>query len=73
MIFRKEKKEIFHMCLNEVCYKTCIDKAFLIDSELLKHVQEIVEKLHIKSSVGRPPIEFETGLNGIYYLLKTGM
>ena len=61
------------MCLNEFCYKTCINKAFLIDDELLKHSQEIVVKLHIKSSVGRPPVEFETGLNGIYYLLKTGI
>jgi len=61
------------MCLNEVCYKTCINKAFLIDDELLKHAQEIVVKLRIKSSIGRPPVEFETGLNGIYYLLKTGI
>jgi len=61
------------MCRNEVCYKTCINKAFLIADELLMHAQEIVVKLHIKSSVGRPPVEFETGLNGIYYLLKTGI
>lgn len=61
------------MCLNEVCYKTCTNKAFLLDDELLKHAQEIVMKLHIKSSVGRPPIDFEAGLNGIYYLLKTGI
>lgn len=55
------------------CYKTCINKDFLIDDKLLLHAQEIVAELNIKSIVGRPSLEFVRGLNGIYYLLKTGI
>ena len=61
------------MCRIENCYQTCIRKAFLVDEKMLKHAQEIVMKLKIKSSFGRPPIDFEMALNGIYYLLKTGI
>jgi len=60
------------MCFGN-CYKTCIREAYLLNEEMLKHAQEIVIKLKIKSSTGRPPIDFATGLNGVYYLLKTGM
>jgi len=55
------------------CYKSCINKAFLLSETLLMHAQEIVIDLNIKSRVGRPPINFVQGLNGIYYLLRTGM
>jgi putative transposase len=43
-----------------------------MSDKLLKHAQEIVSQLKIKSSVGRPNLDFERALNGIYYLLKTG-
>ena len=55
------------------CYKTCINKDFLLDETLLKHAQEIVADLNIKSRVGRRPIDFSQGLHGIYYLLRTGI
>jgi transposase len=55
------------------CYKTCINNAFLLNEEFLKHAQEIITELNIKSRVGRPPIDFEQGLQGIYYLLRTGI
>lgn len=55
------------------CYKTCINKDFLLNERLLLHAQEILTKLNIKSSVGRPSIDLVRGLNGIYYLLQTGV
>ena len=61
------------MCLTENCYLTCINQNFLIPHELLKHAQEIVSQLKTKSSVGRPGIDFDRGLNGIFYLLRTGI
>lgn len=61
------------MCQTINCYKTCINKNYLLNEELLEHAQEIVSELKIKSSVGRPSIEFDRAINGIYYLLRTGM
>ncbi len=61
------------MCRIENCYQTCIRKAFLVDEKMLQHAQEIVMKLKIKSSFGRPQIDFKMALNGLYYLLKTGI
>lgn len=61
------------MCKTNNCYKTCINKNYLLKEELLKHAEEIVSQLQIKSSVGRPGIELDRGLNGIYYVLKTGI
>lgn len=61
------------MCEVKNCYQTCIRKEFLLDEKMLKHAKEIVIKLKIKSSFGRPPIDFVAGLNCIYYLLKTGI
>jgi len=55
------------------CYKTCINKDFLMNERLLLHAQEIVTELNIKSRRGRPSIDFVRGLNGIYYLLQTGI
>lgn len=55
------------------CYKTCINNDYLLDKKLLLHAQEILTELGIKSSVGRPSIDFVRGLNGIYYLLRTGI
>jgi putative transposase len=54
------------------CYETCINKRFLLNKSLLKHVEEIISELPIRSIVGRPPLELKRGLNGIYYLLRTG-
>lgn len=62
------------MCSNnENCYQSCIRKEFLLDKKMLNHAEEILMKLKIKSSFGRPPIDYIKGLNGIYYLLKTGI
>lgn len=36
--------------------KKCINKAFLLDEELLKNVEKIIATLPIKSRTGRPPI-----------------
>ena len=60
------------MCKFE-CYKTCINKDFLLNEKIIKHAQEIISELKFKSRVGRPSINFIQGLNGIYYLLKTGI
>jgi len=61
------------MCSTKYCYKTCINQEFLIGEKLLRHAEEIVMKLNIKSSTGRKPNDFVAGINGIYYLLKTGV
>lgn len=61
------------MCKVKNCYKKCINKAFLLNDKLLKHAQEIVINLKIKARVGRPSMDLIVGLNGIYYLLKTGI
>jgi len=61
------------MCKTNNCYKTCINESYRLNEKLLKHAQEIVSKLKTKSSVGRPRIELDRGLNGIYYVLKTGI
>jgi transposase len=44
-----------------------------MNERLLLHAQEIITELNIKSIVGRPSIDFVRGLNGIYYLLRTGI
>jgi putative transposase len=61
------------MCETKNCFEKCINKAFLLDEQLLKDAQEIVANLPIKATTGRPPIDFFQAINGIYYLLKTGM
>lgn len=61
------------MCKTENCYETCINKEFLLNDTLLEHAKEIVTKLEIKSTIGRPSIDFIRALNGIYYLLRTGI
>lgn len=61
------------MCKTENCYESCINKVFLIKDQLLHDAQKILMDLEIKASTGRPGIEFKRGLNGIYYLLKTGI
>ena len=61
------------MCERKNCYKACINGAFLLNEDLLKHAQEIVINLKIKARCGRKPIDFVCALQGIYYLLKTGI
>lgn len=61
------------MCETNNCYETCINAGYRLNNRLLKHAQEIVSELITKSSIGRPGIEFDRGLNGIYYVLKTGI
>jgi putative transposase len=55
------------------CYETCINKYVLLNPTLLKHAEEIIAELDIRSMVGRPSLDLKRGLNGIYYLLKTGI
>lgn len=61
------------MCETKNCYETCINKEYLLNEKLLLHAQEIVTELRINSTTGRPPIKFIRSLNGIFYLLKTGI
>jgi putative transposase len=55
------------------CYEICINKDFLLNELLLKHAEEIISELAIRSTIGRPPLELKRALNGIYYLLRTGI
>lgn len=61
------------MCKTENCYLTCINPKFLIPQKFLIHAQKIVSELKTKSSIGRPGIELNRGLNGIFYVLRTGI
>lgn len=61
------------MCEAKNCFEKCINKAFLLDEKMRKDAQEIVANLSIKATTGRPPIDFNHAINGIYYLLKTGI
>jgi len=61
------------MCKTNNCYKTCINDKYKLSERILTHSKEIVSDLKIKSNIGRPGIEFERGLSGIFYLLKTGI
>ncbi len=44
-----------------------------MSNDLLKIALEIIANLKIKATTGRPSIEFDRALNGIYFLLKTGI
>lgn len=55
------------------CYEVCINKQYLLNEKLLNQAKEIVSQLRINATTGRPLLEFERCLNGIYYILKTGI
>jgi putative transposase len=55
------------------CYQTCINKKFLIPNQLWKDCERIVTKLPLNATTGRPRLDIKRGINGIYYLLKTGV
>lgn len=59
--------------MNNFCYKNCISEKYLLDEKLIKQSKEILSKNRKKTKRGRPEINWEAGLNGIYYLLKTGI
>jgi putative transposase len=61
------------MCYTNNCYQTCINKNFLISKKYWKDCEKIIAELPIKSKTGRPQLDIKRGLNGIYYLLRTGM
>lgn len=61
------------MCHTKNCYKTCINKRFLLLKTLWKTTKEIISKLSLNAKTGRPLLNIERALNGIYYLLKTGI
>lgn len=55
------------------CYESCINRAFLISNALMQEIEEIVPKISLNAKTGRPPLKFKRALNGVYYLLKTGI
>jgi transposase len=44
-----------------------------LNDKLIKHAEEILTQLKIKASLGRPRIELDRGLNGIFFVLRTGI
>ena len=58
--------------MTKPCYQTCINKKFLVMPKWLAHAKKIITQLEEKTKVGRPEIEFERALAGIYFVLKTG-
>jgi putative transposase len=61
------------MCHTKNCYETCINKSFLLTKRLWKDAEEIITKLSLNAKTGRPLLNIKRALNGIYYLLKTGI
>jgi len=61
------------MCHTKNCYKNCINKGFLLPNRLCIESEEIISKLSLKAKTGRPLLNIKRALNGIYYLLKTGI
>lgn len=61
------------MCKTENCFKICINKEFLLDEQMLSDAEKIISELEIKARTGRPRIDFSRAINGIFYLLKTGI
>lgn len=61
------------MCHTKSCYEICINKNFLIPKRLWKDIKEIISELSLNAKTGRPQLNTERALNGIYYLLKTGV
>jgi len=61
------------MCHTKNCYEICINNNFLIPKKLWNNVEEIISKLPLKAKTGRPSLNLKRGINGIYYLLKTGI
>lgn len=61
------------MCHTKNCYEECINKSFLIPENLWKDIEKIIAEISLKAVTGRPPLESKRMLNGIYYLLKTGI
>lgn len=55
------------------CYKNCIDAKYLLTHDMLLMIDKILSKIQKTAKPGRPPIDFKRALNGIYYLLKTGV
>jgi putative transposase len=58
--------------MTEACYKRCINKKSLLKNEIYKRAENIIAKLEHGSNVGRPKIDSERALNGIYFVLRTG-
>jgi putative transposase len=58
--------------MTEPCYKRCINKRSLLKNEIYKRAANIIAELKPTSNVGRPKIDPERALNGIYFVLKTG-
>jgi len=61
------------MCHTKNCYEICINTHFLISKKLWKDAEKIISELPLKAKTGRPSLNFKRALNGIYYLLKTGI
>lgn len=55
------------------CYLNCINEQYLINSKLWKQMQAILSEIKINAKTGRPSIDIKRGMNGIFYLLKTGI
>lgn len=61
------------MCQTQNCYEICINKDFLLSQQQEKVAEEILSQLSLKAKNGRPCLDAKRGLNGIYYVLKTGV
>jgi putative transposase len=52
------------------CFKQCIPKKFLMTDDQMLHIKGLLP--HSRKTTGRPSLEIEATLQGIFYLLKTG-
>lgn len=57
----------------KACYRECISSNFLVQPNVWQAIEEILPKIKYKSKRGRKPIDIERAINGIFYLLRTGI
>lgn len=55
------------------CYKNCIEKNALMPDAIVAEAKDILSQLPVKLKLGRPSLDQERMLQGIYYLLKNGI
>jgi len=55
------------------CIETCIPVKYQISKKMWSHIEKVLEKIEYSSKMGRPGINAKRALNGIYFVLKTGI
>ena len=69
---RKNKGDFMYAYTTN-CIETCISEKYQIKKDMWPDIEYALEKIGYKYNSGRPCIDALRALNGIFYILKTGM